>query len=65
MQSLGADFYCFSAHKLYGPTGVGVLYGKENVLNELTEIFSNLIGGSADLTGSNNTLAKNLNKDFC
>ena len=35
MQSLGADFYCFSAHKLYGPTGVGVLYGKEDVLNEL------------------------------
>jgi len=35
MQSLGADFYCFSAHKLYGPTGVGVLYGKEEVLNEL------------------------------
>ena len=35
MQSLGADFYCFSAHKMYGPTGVGVLYGKEDVLNEL------------------------------
>jgi cysteine desulfurase/selenocysteine lyase len=35
MQSLDADFYCFSAHKLYGPTGVGVLYGKEEVLNEL------------------------------
>jgi cysteine desulfurase/selenocysteine lyase len=35
MQNLGADFYCFSAHKLYGPTGVGVLYGKEEVLNEL------------------------------
>jgi len=35
MQSLDADFYCFSAHKLYGPTGVGVLYGKEDVLNEL------------------------------
>jgi cysteine desulfurase/selenocysteine lyase len=35
MQSLGADFYCFSAHKLYGPTGVGVLYGKEEFLNEL------------------------------
>ena len=31
----------------------------ENVLNELTEMFSNLVGGSADLTGSNNTLAKN------
>ena len=35
MQSLGADFYCFSAHKLYGPTGVGILYGKENILKEL------------------------------
>ncbi len=32
MQKLGADFYCFSAHKMYGPTGVGVLYGKENIL---------------------------------
>jgi len=35
MQNLDADFYCFSAHKMYGPTGVGVLYGKENLLNEL------------------------------
>ena len=28
MQDLGADFYVFSGHKVYGPTGVGVLYGK-------------------------------------
>ena len=35
MQKIDADFYCFSAHKIYGPTGVGVLYGKEEALNEL------------------------------
>ena len=35
MQELDADFYCFSAHKMYGPTGVGVLYGKEKILNTL------------------------------
>ena len=35
MHELDADFYCFSAHKMYGPTGVGVLYGKEEILNTL------------------------------
>ena len=35
VQRLDVDFYCFSAHKLYGPTGVGVLYGKEELLNML------------------------------
>ena len=35
MQKLDADFYCFSAHKMFGPTGVGVLYGKEDILNAL------------------------------
>jgi len=35
MQKIDADFYCFSAHKIYGPTGVGILYGKEEALNEL------------------------------
>ena len=35
VQVLDADYYCFSAHKMYGPTGVGVLYGKEDLLNTL------------------------------
>lgn len=33
--TLDADFYVFSAHKIYGPTGVGVLFGKENWLNAI------------------------------
>ncbi len=35
VQELDADFYVFSGHKLFGPTGVGVLYGKEKWLNEM------------------------------
>ncbi len=33
VQALDADFYAFSAHKIYGPVGMGVLYGKSNFLN--------------------------------
>lgn len=36
VQALDADFYAFSAHKVYGPTGVGVLYGKYELLEQLT-----------------------------
>lgn len=35
MQQLDCDFYTFSAHKMYGPTGIGVLYGKERWLEEM------------------------------
>ena len=35
VQELDCDFLVFSSHKVYGPTGVGVLYGKEKWLNEL------------------------------
>ena len=35
VQKMDCDFFVFSAHKLYGPTGVGVLYGKEELLNAL------------------------------
>jgi cysteine desulfurase/selenocysteine lyase len=33
VQSLGADWFVFSGHKVFGPTGIGVLYGKEDLLN--------------------------------
>ena len=33
--ALGADFYAFSAHKMYGPTGVGVLYGRRELLQQM------------------------------
>lgn len=35
VQALDCDFYAFSAHKMFGPTGVGILYGKEAILNDL------------------------------
>ncbi len=35
VQALGRDFYCFSGHKLYGPTGIGVLYGREALLDAM------------------------------
>lgn len=35
MQALDCDFYAFSGHKVFGPTGVGILYGKRNILNAL------------------------------
>lgn len=35
VQALNADFYAFSSHKVYGPTGIGVLYGKEALLNAM------------------------------
>ncbi|WP_286829517.1 MULTISPECIES: cysteine desulfurase [Kordiimonas] len=35
VQDLDADFYAFSAHKAYGPTGIGVIYGKEDLLDRM------------------------------
>jgi cysteine desulfurase/selenocysteine lyase len=35
VQELGCDFYAFSGHKVYGPTGIGVLYGKAALLQEM------------------------------
>lgn len=35
VQALGADFYAFSGHKLFGPTGIGVLYGRRELLEAM------------------------------
>jgi cysteine desulfurase/selenocysteine lyase len=35
VQALGCDFYCFSSHKMLGPTGMGVLYGKQALLEKM------------------------------
>ena len=35
VQALGCDFYAFSGHKMYGPTGIGVLYGREELLENM------------------------------
>jgi cysteine desulfurase/selenocysteine lyase len=35
VQKLGCDFFVFSGHKLYGPTGIGVLYGREELLEQM------------------------------
>jgi len=35
VRDLNADFYAFSGHKVYGPTGIGILYGKEALLNQM------------------------------
>jgi cysteine desulfurase/selenocysteine lyase len=41
VQALDADFYCFSGHKMLGPTGIGVLYGKRDLL----EVMPPFMGG--------------------
>jgi cysteine desulfurase / selenocysteine lyase len=35
VQALGCDFYCFSSHKMLGPTGIGVLYGRKELLERM------------------------------
>lgn len=47
VQELDCDFYAFSGHKLYGPTGIGVLYGKERLLDEMPPFM-----GGGDMVGT-------------
>jgi len=57
VKDLGCDFFVFSAHKMCGPTGVGVLYGKKKQLENLTPLFS---GGDMidEVSFSKTTFAK-------
>lgn len=53
VQELDCDYYCFSAHKMMGPTGLGVLYGKEELLNKLTPLRFG--GGMVEDVGQKDT----------
>lgn len=59
VQKLDVDFLAFSAHKMCGPTGVGVIYGKENLLNEMRPI---IFGGgmNADFSHDGNRVYKTM-----
>ncbi len=39
VQQLDCDFYCISSHKMYGPTGAGILYGKKELLEKMPPFF--------------------------
>ncbi|HAQ37956.1 MAG TPA: cysteine desulfurase CsdA [Saprospirales bacterium] len=58
VQDLDCDFYCFSAHKMYGPMGVGILFGKKNKLDLLEPL--NYGGGMIDQVTLNHTSLKSI-----
>lgn len=53
VQDLDCDFFCFSGHKMYGPTGIGVLYGKKEWLERLKP--SQFGGEMVDIVDESNT----------
>ncbi|MEC7646492.1 MAG: cysteine desulfurase [Bacteroidota bacterium] len=59
---LDVDFYCFSAHKMYGPTGIGLLYGKKNILSQLSVYQTG--GGMVDVVSFKETTYADLPYKF-
>lgn len=51
VKDLDADFFTFSGHKMYGPTGIGILYGKQRMLNDLKPMF---YGGGMNVSFESN-----------
>jgi len=62
VQKIGCDAFVFSAHKMYGPTGVGVLWAKEELLNTMEPYM--LGGGMIDEANYNNFTAAQLPNKF-
>lgn len=63
VSALDIDFICFSSHKMLGPTGLGILYGKEKLLNDMEPI---MLGGgmNAYFDGLMNVEYKNIPEKF-
>jgi len=53
VQNLGCDFLCFSSHKMLGPNGIGVLYGKRELLEKMPPFLMG--GGMIDVVGKKTT----------
>lgn len=62
VQDLDADFYAFSGHKMFGPTGVGVLYGKEDLLEKMPPYMGG--GDMIDVVTFEKTTYNNLPHKF-
>lgn len=53
VQRLDCDFFCFSGHKMFAPTGIGVLYGKKSCLDRIAPVYFG--GGMVDCVTQENT----------
>lgn len=62
VQDLDVDFYSFSGHKLFAPTGTGILYGKEKLLNEMPPFFGG--GNMIDMVSFEKTTYNDLPHKF-